>query len=84
MPRLIEGVEYYSTAEVAVTTGVSRQTLWRWRHAGKIPPGHRLRDRQVIFTRTELESITEYASRVEPIPSEAREQLRLFSGEAYR
>jgi predicted DNA-binding transcriptional regulator AlpA len=64
--------------EVAESIGVSRVTLWRWRSDGKIPQGHRLRGRQVIFTRGEAEAIRDFALRVEPIAGEPAEQLPLF------
>ena len=74
----IEGVDYYPATEVAKSLGISRVTLWRWRHERKIPQGHRLRGRQVVFTRGEVDAIREFALRVEPIDSEAIDQLVLF------
>jgi transcriptional regulator with XRE-family HTH domain len=78
MPLTIEGVEYFSAAEVAESLGVSRVTLWRWRNGKKIPQGHRLRGHQVIFTLGELDAIREFALRVEPIVDEPIDQLTLF------
>jgi excisionase family DNA binding protein len=78
MPRTIDGVEYFAAAEVVEALGVSRVTLWRWRHEGKIPPGHRLRGRQVVFTKSEVDAIRDFALRIEPIRPEAAEQLPLF------
>lgn len=78
MPQRIDGIEYYSMAEVILATGICRQTLWRWRKASRIPQGHLLRDRQVIYTESEFRAIQEFASRVQPIGAEARDQLRLF------
>lgn len=66
MPFEIEGVEYFSTVAVLEATGVSRQTLWRWRQEGRVPGGHRFRNGQVLFTKSEYEEILAYANRVEP------------------
>lgn len=63
--RLIEGIEYYTTAEVVSAAGVSRQTLWRWRKEGLVPQGHTFRSRGVLFSRTERDRIVAYANRVE-------------------
>ena len=62
----IDGVAYYSAADVARELGVSRQSLWKWRLQGKIPPGHRYRDRQVVFTGSEYQAVREYAHRLQP------------------
>lgn len=68
MPGLvIDGVTYFSAAEVARVAGVTRQTLWRWRQDGKVPSGRKYRDKQVVFTKAESELIREYAHRLEPI-----------------
>lgn len=74
----IEGVEYFTAADIHRDLGVARQTLWRWRKAGKIPPGRRYRDRQVVFTHEEVESIREYANRLEPADATQLNQLKLF------
>ena len=74
----IEDTDYVSSKEIVESVGVSRQTLWRWRREGKIPPGHRFRDGQVLFTTEELQEISDFANRVEPIDQPNRDQLRLF------
>jgi transposase-like protein len=83
-PKLtIDGVLYFTASDVARATGVTRQTLWRWRRDAKIPAGQKYRDKQVVFTREELERIREYAQRLEPLQADAatepKEQLRLFA-----
>ena len=40
--------------------------------------GRQYRGRQIVFTSEEVEQIRSYAHRVEPLSSEARNQLRLF------
>lgn len=83
MPVIIEGITYFSLDEVGREVDVTRQTLWRWRQAGSIPPGHRYRRRRLIFTTEEREAIREFANRVEPAGERAR-QLRLFNGAQVR
>ena len=67
MPVQIDGVEYFTHNEVSEELAVSRQTLWRWREKGQIPPGLRYRTRQVLFKREEVEVIRQFANRLEPI-----------------
>lgn len=69
MPLQIEGVEYFTAADIQREVGVVRQTLWRWRRARKIPQGRRYRDKTIVFTRAELEAILEYSNRLEPADS---------------
>lgn len=64
---VIEGVPYFTAGEVARAAAVTRQTLWRWRRDRKIPAGKKYRDKQVVFTREEVERIREYAHRLEPL-----------------
>ncbi len=78
VPILIERVEYFTAADIQRDLGVARQTLWRWRKGGKIPQGRRYRDRQVVFTRQEVEAIREYSNRLEPADSTQSDQLKLF------
>jgi predicted DNA-binding transcriptional regulator AlpA len=80
MPIDIDGVAYFSANEVAALSRVSRQTFWRWRREGRVPRGRLFRDRQLLFTRSELEQAQEYANRVEPLDPISREQLKLFNG----
>ena len=77
-PVEVDGVTYYSASEVVRAAGISRQSLWRWRTGGKVPPGRRYRDHQILFTTRELEQVKEYANRLEPAEP-ASSQLRLFN-----
>lgn len=79
MPIEIDGVAYYSAADIHRQLGVARQTLWRWRKAGKIPSGRRYRDKQVVFTAEEVEAIREYSNRLEPTEGLTADQLKLFT-----
>jgi predicted DNA-binding transcriptional regulator AlpA len=65
----IEGVEYFTAADIQRDVGIVRQTLWRWRTARKIPQGRRYRDKTIVFTRAEVEAIREYSNRLEPADS---------------
>ncbi|HET9215362.1 MAG TPA: helix-turn-helix domain-containing protein [Terriglobia bacterium] len=67
----IEGVRYFSAADVQQQLSVTRQTLWRWRREGKVPLGQRYRDRQVLYTEDDLKVIREYANRLVPADSAA-------------
>ena len=77
MPIELKSRLYFSVNEVLSDTGISRQTLWRWRQDGKVPLGHRFRDRQILFDEEEFHAIRRYATHVEPLDVGAR-QLRLF------
>lgn len=66
MPIEIEGVTYFSAADIHREIGITRQTLWRWRKAREIPQGRRYRGRKVVFTKQEIKAIREYANRLEP------------------
>ena len=67
MPVQIAGTQYFSAAELAKALGVSRQTFWRWGSDGKIPPGQRYRNKQLVFTQAEFDAIRDYAHRIEPV-----------------
>ncbi len=69
MPIAIEGVEYFTAADIQREVGVARQTLWRWRRARAIPQGLRYRNKNIVFTRAEVEAIREYSNRLEPADS---------------
>ena len=80
MPVEVSGVNYYLLTDVARDVGVSRQTLWRWRQDGKVPAGRKYRGRQILFTASELDSVREYANRLEPASPASANQLKLFNG----
>jgi predicted DNA-binding transcriptional regulator AlpA len=69
MPIKIQGVPYFSASDIQQDLGVARQTLWRWRKTRKIPQGCRYRDRQVVFTKEQVDAIREYANRLQPAES---------------
>jgi len=66
MTKEIAGVQYYSTTFVLAEVGISRQTLWRWRREQLVPKGHRFRNGQLLFTRSEYQKILEHANHIEP------------------
>jgi predicted DNA-binding transcriptional regulator AlpA len=66
MPVKIAGTTYFSVEDIQRDHGVVRQSLWRWRKAGKVPKGLRYRGRQIVFTKREVDAIREYANRLEP------------------
>jgi predicted DNA-binding transcriptional regulator AlpA len=78
MPILIDRVEYFTASDIQRDLGVARQTLWRWRKGRKIPQGRRYRDRQVVFTREEVDAIRDYSNRLEPVEPAVSDQLKLF------
>lgn len=76
----IGGAKYVSASLLANRLGVSRQTLWRWRTAGKIPAGHLYRSRQLIFTVAEAVDAYAYGTRIEPADTLANgDQMALFT-----
>jgi transposase-like protein len=74
----IEGTQFFTAQEVAAEAGVTRQTLWRWRRAGKIPPGSRFRNRQILYTAAECREIRDYANFLEPLSRASDGQLSMF------
>lgn len=84
MPIRIAQLDYLTTNEVCDRVGVSRQTLWRWRQEDKVPPGRRLRGRQVLFALQEVAEIERYATHLEPAVPRRANQLRLFDSQANR
>jgi predicted DNA-binding transcriptional regulator AlpA len=78
MSIYIKWLTYVTASEVVDQLGVSRQTLWRWRQEGKIPPGHRFRNRHVVFTPAELKEIELFATRIDPIDPSDKLQGDLF------
>lgn len=75
----IEGTNFLNAGEVAAEVGVTRQTLWRWRRAGKIPAGYRFRNRQVLYTGEECRQIREFANHLEPLSADNDKQLSISS-----
>jgi predicted DNA-binding transcriptional regulator AlpA len=75
----LDGIRYLSNDEVARKLRISRQTLWRWRAAAKIPLGRQYRGRVVLFTQDEVTEIRRYAHRVEPAIPLAGSQLPLLT-----
>lgn len=69
MPIEIDGVAYFTAADIQREVGVVRQTLWRWRRARVIPQGLRYRNKSIVFTHAEVEAIREYSNRLEPADS---------------
>jgi predicted DNA-binding transcriptional regulator AlpA len=78
---IIDGIAYISTSAVLEALSISRQTLWRWRNEGKVPPGRRYRGRHVVFSQPDFEAISAYANLLEPITKpNNKDQLKLFNG----
>lgn len=80
LPVNINNISYLSVSELLDELEVTRQTLWRWRQDGKIPAGHRMRNRMVVFSPPEVDEIKAFANQVEPIEpgGRAMPQLNLF------
>ncbi len=64
--RRIDGVNYHTASEVLKATGIARQTLYRWRKEGRVPQGHRLRGRLLLFTESDYAAILAHANRIDP------------------
>ena len=84
MPVRISGDEYFTLNEVCRHAGISRQTLWRWRQEDKVPPGRRLRGRQLLFALQEVAEIERYATHLEPAVPRRANQMRLFDTHSNR
>jgi transposase-like protein len=80
----INGREYISAGDLAQELGITRQTLWRWRHEGKIPEGHRFRNNRIFFAAEDAQAVREYATKFEPAMSTQLNQLKLFNGRERR
>ena len=63
----VAGTMYLPATEVAKHVGISRTTMWRWRHEGKIPLGRRYRSGLILFSPAEVELVRDYADRLEPV-----------------
>ena len=77
MALSVYGATYFTVKDVIDSLSITRQTLWRWRCEGKIPQGQRFRDKQLLFTQSELRQIEAFANRMEPNPGNGP-QLELF------
>jgi predicted site-specific integrase-resolvase len=80
----IAGTIYVYAADVAKHVGVSRTTLWRWRHEGKIPPGRRYRNGLLLFTFAEVDMVRKYADKVEPVAVSNSATMRRQSASSRR
>lgn len=79
--RRIDGVDYFTVAEVLEAAAVHRQTLYRWRKEGWVPGGHRLRGKTLLFTKSEYDAILAFATRIDPVdPVADPNQPDLFRG----
>ena len=78
MPIVVGETQYYVAADVEREIGVSRSTLWRWRRQGKIPAGNRYRDRQILYTEEEFQTVKSFAHRVQPVDLYESKQKKLF------
>jgi hypothetical protein len=74
------GQTFYNMTEVCDFIRRSRTTVWRWKQEEKIPKGRRYRDKELLFTQQEMESIYAYAHRMslDEASAELKHQLRLF------
>lgn len=58
MPVLLDGQNYYRTAEVCRMAGISRNTLFRWLDAGMIAePAHRDWRGWRLFTQAQVDQL---------------------------
>lgn len=79
MPIERAGTVYYTLTEVTERVGCSRTSIWRWKKEEKIPQGRRYRDRELLFTRAEIEAVFAHAHRLTPDEAAAamKDQLKL-------
>jgi len=61
----IDGKQYYGTAEICQTAGISRATLFRWLKAGMLQKSHKNRRGWRIFTEEDLIKIRTEAQKIE-------------------
>lgn len=80
----INGIEYFPATELISELSVSRQTFWRWRKQGKIPAGNRFRNGKILFTAAEVETIRQFAKRIEPLDQPRARQLKLFNSRYFK
>lgn len=62
MPTRVREKTYYSTNEAAQRIGVSRQTLLRWFHEGKVADVKRDRRNWRIFSEEDIDRIRKWAA----------------------
>jgi predicted site-specific integrase-resolvase len=74
----IKGLTCSSLSDVAEMIDFIRQTLWRWRQDGKVPPERKYRGRQVIYTTAEPNAIEQFANRIDPVEPSDKVQRDLF------
>lgn len=67
MSLQVNGRQYWTATEIISELGITRQTFWRWRQEGHVPPGRKYREKLVVFTKEELETIRSYSNRLSPI-----------------
>jgi predicted site-specific integrase-resolvase len=72
----IAGMTYLLATHVAKHIGISRTTLWRWRHEGKIPLGRRYRNGLILFTPNEVEMVRHFADKLEPVTVKRANRLQ--------
>lgn len=79
MPIERAGTHYYTLTEVKEFVACSRTSLWRWKREDKIPQGRRYRDRELLFTREEMQAIYAHAHRLtsDEAAAELKNQLKL-------
>ncbi len=79
LPVLLNEISYLTLNELADELDISRQTLWRWRREGKVPPGLRDRRNRALFGAEDAELVREFANQLEPAVPPSAGQLKLFT-----